>query len=198
MSEPFQLPEGYTFAESAGAVLGDVAGYSEYGGATVTQLWDGAGVHHIGLCAKDAAGVFLFRVFRETAPGAYEHVPLPDACDGRGSIAVDHFSGSCRYIAWRGNQFFENAIPGAVPLAVAGGITIQDVKNALWNDPWFKGDLLYFWLTWGSDPRVATYLASLGAGANEALTRRVSMLETTAEDVSRRLSAGGRALTGGS
>ncbi len=191
----FTLPEGYTFAEPP-AILGDVPGYQEYGGATVTQLWDAASVHHIGICAKDGAGVFLFRVFKETTPGVWEHVPLPDQCDGRGSIGVDRLTGQCRYIAWKGNQFFENAIPGAVAFGGgAGDLSIDRVIGAMWGDHRFK-DWLYWATTWGADQQQRDFFASLAGGSVDALTQRIAMLETIVQDLQARLHDGGRKLAG--
>lgn len=181
---PFTLPEGYTLADIApdAAVLGDVPGFLEYGGATVTQLWDAAGAHYIGICAKDAAGIFLFRVFREVAPEQWSEIVLPDKCDGRGSIAVHRHSGECRYIAWKGAQFFQGLIPGAAHFAAGeNGLDLSAIKGALWSDPWFRGDWLYYALTWGADSRVAQALSALDDVALHglaALEARVASLET--------------------
>lgn len=180
---PFTLPEGYTLADIApdAAVLGDVPGFLEYGGATVTQLWDASGAHYIGICAKDAAGIFLFRVFKEVAPEQWSEIVLPDKCDGRGSIAVHRYTGECRYIAWRGAQFFQGLIPGAAHFAVGeGGLDLQAIKGALWSDSWFRGDWLLYALTWGADSRVVQALSALDDVALHglaALEARVASLE---------------------
>lgn len=190
---PFTLPDGYTVAGAApdSALLGDVPGYAEYGGATVTQLWDANGAHYIGICAKDSAGTFLFRVFKEIAPEQWSEIALPDKCDGRGSIAVHRYSGECRYIAWRSAQFFQGLIPGAAHFVPGeGGLDIQDVKGALWSDPWFRGDWLYYALTWGADSRVVAALQAL----DDAAVARIAALEARVASLETKLRNAGAAL----
>lgn len=120
----FILPSGYSFEtdeEKRGTrILSDIPAMTEYGGATVTQAWDALGVHFVAMCCKNPMGIFAFRVFREDAPENWREIILPDFCDGRGSIATHPFDGSMRYIAWKGNQFFSNIVPEAVPIPRGG------------------------------------------------------------------------------
>ena len=88
-----------------------IAGFSLYGGATITRVFDGAGHEWIGCCGKDSAGVFGFRAFRD-----HVHVPLTPFCSGRGSI-----SNGGKWIAWEGAVFFGGDLPGFVAVAAGQG-----------------------------------------------------------------------------
>jgi len=115
----FKLPEGYSLEPELpqSAVLSDIPSVVEYGGATISEDWDYSGTHYVALCAKNPAGLFRFRVFKEIEFENYVEVILPDDCDGRGSIKVVRYDGQLHWIAWKGNpaQFFHGIVPGSVP-----------------------------------------------------------------------------------
>lgn len=88
-------------------------GFDGYGGATITRVVDGAGAEWVGCCARDGAGKFGFRVFRNGV-----NVPIAPFCSGRGSISADG-----RWIAWEGSRHFSGPIPGFAPIVLTSGAT---------------------------------------------------------------------------
>lgn len=90
------------------------AGFDGYGGATITRVVDGAGAEWIGCCARDGAGKFGFRVFKNGV-----NVPIAPFCSGRGSINADG-----RWIAWEGSHHFSGSLPGFTPLPAGAPVAI--------------------------------------------------------------------------
>ena len=114
----FRLPDGYSFEpdeRAARTLLFGVPG--GYKGADISRQRDAKGNVYVGCCARNPAGQFGFRVFRQAAAGgAFVEVPLPDFAEGRGEIAVDHFDGQLWYAAWRDDgSSIEGPVPGCAP-----------------------------------------------------------------------------------
>lgn len=87
------------------------------------------------------------------------------------------------------------------------GITVDDLKNLLWNDPWYKGDCYGHWIAKDNiAPGVLTRLneiavAAVGTlppscGSDGALEQRVADLEQQLAALALRVTQGGIALTG--
>lgn len=119
----FQLPHGYSFApadEVTEALSVPVGGYK---GADISRERDAQANVYVACCARNPAGQFGFRVFRQPAAGgAFVEVPLPAFAEGRGEIDVDQFDGKIHFIAWHEDGTFESdVVPGcaAFPVGVA-------------------------------------------------------------------------------
>lgn len=123
----FTLPEGYELGDPGpppGVAPRDVVpGYDLYGGATVTEATDAAGVTYMACCAKLNGSPLYFRVFKLAGSTASE-IPLSPLCEGRGSVSVNLYTGQVRWIAWQGSTFWRGVVPGSVafpPLTSSGG-----------------------------------------------------------------------------
>lgn len=193
------LPDGYELVEPPplAALLSEtIPGQNLYNGASPFEAFDGAGTRYISCYAKNPAGVAAFRVFRYGPTGPAE-VALPENADARGSLILHPALGRLRYLAFQGQALVARDVPGAAPLAEFGGLTLQQVKDALWQDPWFGGDWLFRALSWGADPRIAALLGNQGDA-----TRIAALEVTTAQQAAQiaaltaRLEAASAALDG--
>ena len=89
-----------------------VPGYSLYGGATISRVWDAHGVPYLGCDAKGPNGVFQFYVFNLNTQ---QPAPLQFVVTGRGSIGYDRYSGQLFWVAWQGSLYYSGPIVGSAP-----------------------------------------------------------------------------------
>lgn len=97
-------------------------GYEGYGGATITQEWDGAGAEWIACCARQASdNYFGFFAFKNGV-----NVPLSPRVSGRGQFNRDG-----QWTAWEGSTKHSGMLPGWTPKADSNTAAIESELDAL-------------------------------------------------------------------
>lgn len=97
-------------------------GFSLYGGATITQVWDAANTRYTVCDARDPSGWFGLHCFGDKGSGNY-NIPLQHKVTGRGSANGNAYTRGANWVGWEGSSFFGDVIPGfiAFPPTTAGG-----------------------------------------------------------------------------